>query len=92
MCSSDLASRAWARVELGQWEEGLADAQRALQLNEASAGAYRVLGLYAREKGDLATAREHLLKARNLEPQLLFLDEPLADVERRLQGQPERGV
>jgi len=86
------ASRAWARIELGRWEEGLADAQRALQLNEASADAYRVLGLYAREKGDLVTAREHLLKARSIEPQIQFLDAPLADVERRLQLQPDREV
>jgi len=86
------ASRAWAKVELGRWEEGLADAQRALKLNEASAGAYRVLGLYAREKDDLTTAREQLLKAQSIEPQLSFLDEQLADVERRLQLQPKREV
>jgi|GEM_PF-3045052 len=86
------ASRAWANIELGRWEEGRKDAQRALKLNEASAGAYRVLGLYAREKGDLTTAREQLLKAQSIEPQLSFLDEQLADVERRLQLQPEREV
>ena len=86
------ASLAWAKAQLGRWEEGLADAQRALKLNEASAGAYRVLGLYAREKGDLATAREHLLKAQSIKPQLSFLDEQLADVERRLQLQPDREV
>lgn len=91
--SADLyASRAWAKVELGRFEEGLADAKQALKLNEATAGAYRVQGLYAREKGDLITAREHLLKARSLNPRMPFLDETLADVERRLQSQPEREV
>jgi hypothetical protein len=83
------ASRGWARVELGRWEEGLADAQQALKLDDAAAGAYRVLGLYAREKGDLPAAREYFLKARSIEPHMPFLGESLADVERRLQPQGE---
>jgi tetratricopeptide (TPR) repeat protein len=78
------ASRAWAKMEMGQWEEGLADAQHALELDESSADAHRTVGLYALEKGRLEEAREHFLKARSIDPRVQFVDEHLVDIERRL--------
>ena len=86
------ANRAWAMMEQGAWEEGLADAEKALKINQDSAGAYYALGLYARKEGDLQTARERLLKAQSLAPRMPFIEEDLADVERRLQAPGGTGV
>jgi tetratricopeptide (TPR) repeat protein len=82
------ANRAWAKMELGRWEEGAADAQHALNLDETSADAFRALGLYEKVKGQLATAREHFIKARSLNARVQFVEEHLADIERRLQTPP----
>ena len=86
------ANRAWAKMELRRWEEGLADARHALKLDENSANAYRTLGLYALEKEQLQESREYFAKACSINPRIQFIDEHLADLERRLQSLPTAGV
>lgn len=82
------ASRAWAKMEMGQWEEGLADAQHALKLDDSSADAHRTMGLYTLEKGRLEEAREHFLKALSADPRVQFVDEHLIAIEHRLKALP----
>jgi len=86
------ATRAWGKMTLGQWEEGREDAQQALKLKESCVDAHRALGLYAKEKGEWANAKEYFLKARSIDPRSPFLDEPLADVERRLEVERNAAV
>jgi tetratricopeptide (TPR) repeat protein len=78
------ANRAWAKMEMRQWEEGLTDAQHALELNADSATAYHTLGLYALQQEDLHTAKEHFTRSLSLEPRGQFVEAHLADIERRL--------
>ena len=86
------SNRGWARMQLGQWEEGMLDTEHALKLDNAHADGYRNLGLYALEKGRNEEAREHFLKAKSLDAGAQFVDEPLAEVERRLQFNAFQGV
>lgn len=80
------SNRGWARMQLHQWEEGMADTQQALKLNDAHADGYRNLGLYALEKGQNEEAKAHLLKAKSLDAQVQFVDAPLIEADRRLQS------
>lgn len=78
------ANRAWAKMMQGKWEEGMADARRALELDDTNVDGYRVSGLYALEKGRAQEAKDLLLKAWSLDRHALFIDEPLAEADRRL--------
>ena len=77
-------TRGWAMMKLGEWETGLADVQRSLELDKEHAEGHRLLGLYAMEKGRVEEARTHLLRARELDPHLLYVDELLIQAENRL--------
>jgi len=83
-----LVNRGLARMRLGQWEEGKADTDRALQIDNSLAEGYRNLGLYALEKNWDEDAREYFRKAKTLDARVEFIDAPIAEAERRLQLQP----
>ena len=76
--------RGWARMELGQWEEGMEDARYALELDDSLADGYRLYGLYALNSGDPGAARDWFLKARSKDHRVQFVDGPLAEAERQL--------
>jgi Flp pilus assembly protein TadD len=76
--------RGWARMELGQWEEGMEDARYALELNDKLADGYRLYGLNALNSGDPEAARDWFLKAKATDHRVQFVDAPLAEAERRL--------
>jgi tetratricopeptide (TPR) repeat protein len=78
------AGRGWARMELGQWEEGMEDARYALQLNDTLADGYRLYGLNALNSGDPEAARDWFLKAKAVDHRVQFVDAPLAEAERLL--------
>ncbi|HVU95591.1 MAG TPA: hypothetical protein VHE34_10220 [Puia sp.] len=80
------SNRGWARMLLGQWEEGIADTNHALELDNTLADGYRNLGLYALEKDRNEEAKEHFLKARSLDARVQFVDDPLGEAERRLKS------
>jgi lipoprotein NlpI len=75
-------------MQLGQWEEGKADTDRALKIDNCLAEGYRNLGLYALEKNQNEAAREYFLKARALDARVEFIATSLDEAERRLQLQP----
>jgi tetratricopeptide (TPR) repeat protein len=79
-------NRGWARMELGQWDEGLESTQFALQIDNTLASGYRNLGLYALEKDRNEEARDHFLKAKALDAQVQFVDAPLIEAERRIRS------
>lgn len=81
-------NRGWAKMEMGQWEEGLADARYAQKLDDKNAEAYRLFGLYDLNRGNLADARASFLQARSLDPRIQFVDEHLIGIDRRLGGSP----
>jgi len=83
------SNRGWAKMELGQWEEGLEDARHANELDDKIAHPYRLFGLYELNSGNLEQARTWFLKARSLDPHIQFVDAPLIEIERRLGGLPE---
>jgi len=77
-------NRGWARMQLGQWEEGLTDTNYALQMDATLASGHRNLGLYALQKDRNEEAREHFLRAKSLDAQVQFADAPLIEAERRI--------
>jgi Tfp pilus assembly protein PilF len=83
------SNRGLALMRLGQWEDGIRDTNHALKLEKTHADGYRNLGLYALEKCRNDEAKEHFLKAKSLDKRVQFVDDPLAEAERRLQSDPE---
>ena len=74
-------------MQLGEWEEGLADTHYALQLDGTLADGYRNLGIYSLEKGRLEEARDYLIKAKGLDNRVELVDKYLIEAERRLRDQ-----
>jgi tetratricopeptide (TPR) repeat protein len=83
------SNRGWAKMKLGQWEEGLEDAQRTLVMKDTYAEAYRSLGIYHLHRLNLKDARTYLEKARLMDADTLFVDEYLKEVSRLERLQPE---
>jgi len=80
------AGRAWARMNLGEWEEGLADVEKSLEADDQHAEAWRVKGLYHFEKRSMEEAYRAFARAKELDHYLPFVDEWLAETKRRLEG------
>ena len=74
-------NRGFARMQMGDWEDGLADVQYSLTLDEKNGDAYKNLGVYYLQKGNMDLARANLERARQLEPSIPQLDEYFAKLD-----------
>jgi tetratricopeptide (TPR) repeat protein len=74
-------NRGWARMRMGNWEEGLEDVNCSLEIDDSNADAYKNLGLYHMEKGDFVQALEMFEKAKEMDGDTHLIDECLAKVK-----------
>lgn len=69
-----------AKIEMEQFEEGLADINRSLELNNGNSYAYRNLGIYYLKLNNFTEAERLFLKAKTVDRDTELIEELLSKV------------
>ncbi len=78
--SEAFSTRAYANFMLGKTGEAFTDADKALTLDETNPYALLVMGMYLLDKGKTDKARGNLERAKQLDPDMLYVDDQLARI------------